>query len=241
MVAKLKTGLSSCLLLGCLAVLSQVANASVISGDLNITGSARVSANKIDFLPAGGSDGFFTVDLFTQTGFFTGLAGTTGHSKDLSQPGQPIGTPFLPANFLTFTSAPTLKFMLTEIDFGSSGTALCSAPAAAGQSCTPAASEFNFLNTTKTSSILGFSLQGTVTDGSGSPVSNFVGTYSTQFTHQNYQQILSELGKGKTVQASYSANFVVSSPVPEPGTAYLGLAGIALLSGARLYRRWFHR
>lgn len=210
-------------------------------GTLNITGSVNVSGTgmdgELDFLPMGGDDGVFSVDSFTQTGSFVAVAGTTGTIKDLNNTDQPVGASFNLENFLTFSANPSLNFSLTFIDPGAFTSAECFAPVAPGQNCTPEGSQFNLSNVGGPSgsinSVVSFSVAGLASDATGSLP--YTGTFSTQFTGQPYQDLLNEIATGGSVQATYSANFVV---VPEPGTATLFLgSGALLLIGSRFLRR----
>ncbi|MGH9630607.1 MAG: PEP-CTERM sorting domain-containing protein [Bryobacteraceae bacterium] len=210
-------------------------------GTLNITGSVNVSGTgmdgELDFLPLDGGDGTFTVDLFTQSGSFVDVAGTTGTIQDLNNTDQPVGTPFNLENFLTFSADPGMSLSLTFIDPGAFTSTDCFAPVSAGQNCTPPGSQFNLSNVGGPSgtvnSVVSFSVAGLASDATGSLP--YTGTFSTQFTGIPYQNLLNTVATGGSVQATYSANFVV---VPEPGTATLFLgSGALLLVGGFLRRR----
>jgi hypothetical protein len=219
------------LLAGSLVMNSASLHATPITGILNTTGSVAVTSSTIDFLPAGTGTGDFGVDPFTQTGTFTGLAGTSGTIKDLNMVTEPVGSPFVLTDWLVFTADPTIRFTLTSLPFGVFPVAGCTGPAVAGQNCTPPGSPFNLSNTSETSSVVSFKTGGTVLNTATSEVSNFDGTFSTQFTNQNLQQLLATIQGGGSVSATYSANFIVSSPegVPEPATITFMLGGLALI------------
>jgi hypothetical protein len=210
---------------------------------LNITGSFNISPTGVDFLPVGAGTGTFTVDPFTQTGVFVPLAGTIGSASDFTFATAPINQPILLANFLTFAANPLLRLDLTFINLGVFGQANCFAAPAAGQSCSPSfpalvtpanpagVSPFNLSNITSTSSTLSFAVAGNLVNTVTGESTPFTGTFSTQFTGQNYQQILATWAAGGFATATYSGNFVTgSNPIPEPGTMLLlssGLIGIA--------------
>lgn len=222
------------------AAFSPTVKATIINGELNITGGIRVTANTIDFLPSGTGTGLFGIDQFSQTGSFASVAGTNGVIRDLNVLVQPVGTPFLLPNFLTFNAAPGLRFDLTFIQPGTFSSAECAAAPAAGQECTPfSTSPFNLNNVSATSSGAQFNVRGTVTDGSADPASNFVGTFSTQFPVQNVQQVLAQLGSAGFIEKSFAATFVVTpgSAIPEPGTISFLLAGSVMLIAGGLVRR----
>ncbi len=197
----------------------------------------------IDWLPSGGGVGIFAVDAFTQTGDFVALAGTVGSSRDLTSGTDPVGSAYNPGPvftvpaFLTFAADPTILFHLEFIFPGTYTSVACTAVPAAGQTCTPfAGSPFNFANTTATSSTASFQVKGVIQHGTD--FSDFIGTYSTQFAGVNYQQVLSTILAGGTVDSSYSANFIASSAVPEPSTIWLFGSGLAILATTSLRRRW---
>jgi hypothetical protein len=224
---------------GALIVSSNLSYAVPITGILNTTGSVAVTTDMIDFLPTGGGTGDFGVDPFTQTGSFIPLAGTTGTIKDLSLVDQPVGTPFTLTDWMVFTASPNISFTLQSIPVGVFGLADCVAAPAAGQSCTPPGSPFNLSNTSATSSVVSFTTGGLVLNTLTGEVSTFDGTFSTQFTNQNLQQLLATINGGGAVQATYSANFIVSPTevVPEPATITLTLAGGLLVLAGTLRKR----
>jgi hypothetical protein len=206
-------------------LLSQSALAIPI-GQFDLVGTVRFDADDIDWSPAGGGTGSATV-IAPVSGAFVGLATTTATAKDLSS-AQPVGVPFLLADFLTFTAAPTLALDLTYIEPGQFSSTLCGEPAAAGQICTPPGSAFNFVNLPSgsgLSSIVSFVVSGTATDGvSDGP---FTAVYTAQFVGLSYQSVLATLSGGGSLTTSYSGSFEV---VPEPGTLALLSAGLGLLA-----------
>lgn len=197
----------------------------------------------IDFLPTGTGVGTFGVDPFTQSGSFTTVAGTAGTIKDLNLAVQPVGVPFTLTDWMVFAANPNITFTLQLIPAGVFTSAGCSGPAMAGQNCTPVVpggSPFNLTNTSATSSVVSFKTDGTVTNRATSEVSNFDGTFSTQFTNQNLQQLLATVGGGGSVQATYSANFILTSGttgVPEPATITLSIAGVIFILAGTLRKR----
>jgi hypothetical protein len=215
------------------------ARAAIIQGELNIVGAVRVTAGMLDFFPLATGTGIVRFDDFTQEGSFTAVAGTTGRSRDLDAVTDPVGVPISVANFLTFDEFPSWSFTLEFIEPGIFTAAGCAGPPAPGQNCTPFPnSQFNLSNITSRSSTASFTVRGTASDGSSSPKSEFIGTYTTQFTNQNLQQVLATISQGRAVQATYSANFLVTPvAVPEPSTISLFLAGALLIGGVLIIRR----
>jgi hypothetical protein len=219
-----------------LAAMATTSHAALISGTIDIAGldNVRVTGNMIDFL------GDQAV-IVTSSDVGSVPSGSFGVIQDLTNsPGQqPVDTPFVLPNFLTIGG---LNFTLTFIPSGTSGSAACGAPEAAGQQCTPPGSPFNLSNTTANTSTASFNVRGTVSDATG-PASDFVGIFSTQFTPLktptggSYQDILAELGTAGFVDASYSASFSFTA-VPEPGTISMAaIAGLMLLGGSFLRRK----
>jgi hypothetical protein len=135
---------------------------------------------------------------------------------------------------------PGISIELTMLDAGVFGSTDCLVAAAPGQTCTPVfpppKSPFNLTNTA-VGSTASFTIHGIAT--SGTSVQDVTGTYTTQFTGQNYQSILSTIAGGGSVQASYSANFIFGPEqgIPEPSTAYLALGGLVIGVASVLRRR----
>lgn len=253
--ASFKTLRYGAVLLGGLVLGSTMAYSAPITGTLNISGSVAVSATTIDWLPSGTGVGSFSVDEFTQEGYFaTGtLPGSGGTSRDLVNPGgggsdvvgSPFNTssPFTAPAFLTFAADPNVVFHLQFINPGVFSSAGCTAaPAAAGQTCTPdlppgfGDSPFNMSNTTATSSAVTFQVGGQVENLMTGELSPFIGTYSTQFVSRNFQQLLATINAGGSVSATYSANFIVG--VPEPGTwLTMGFGSLLFILGRKRFSR----
>lgn len=214
--------------------------AAMITGTLNTTGSAQVTADTIDFLPLAGGAGNFNIPADDEgTGDFVGLSvgEVDGSIRDLMLPGDPVGVAFSKLDFMTFVAFPGLSFELTFIAPGVSGP--CGPVVVIGGTCTPPGSPFNMQNTAS-GSTASFSVAGNVTDDIG-PTSVFTGTFTTQFDNQTYQDVLTLFGDQGFVTASYSAQFTVrpsgSVPdVPEPASLLLfgaGILGIGLVRRRR--------
>jgi hypothetical protein len=212
------------------------AQATVITGQLSITGSAIVDEDTIDWTPPATGTGTFNIDPFVgNTGYFASLAGTSGSILDLELAVAPVGVPINIPNFMTFAADPSLTFTLTMIPFGPFSPAQCFAAPAAGQTRTVPGSPFGLSNTTAASTDVNLVLYGTVSDGSGSPASAFKGTFTTQFDVP-YQQLLTDIFVNHgSARNTYSATFVVTA-VPESATIFLfgaGLLGIAVIARKR--------
>jgi len=225
-------------LLACAFVLlPAVSHAVPISGTLTTAGSFGLSATDIDFLPAGGGTGSFTVGPgFQQTGSFVPLAGTAGTIKDLNVLFAPVGVPISLPDFMLFAADPNINFRLAFIPPGVFSSAQCGAIAAAGQTCTPfAGSPFNFTNTTASSSLVSFSVAGNVQNVATNEFSSFEGTFAAQFASLSYQQLLAVVNGGGTVTTSYVGTFVVGTQgtVPEPSALWLLCAGIVAVGLTR--------
>jgi hypothetical protein len=172
-----------------------------LSGKVNITGSAAFGASSIDFAPAGGTNGVFFVDPFTQSGTFVIVASTNGLIRDLGGAG---------ASFLVFVTQPAWSFTLVTIGPGAFGSADCGAAPAAGQVCTPATGlPYNFVNVaagTRISSTVSLRFAGTAQNVTAP--SDFSGILTTQFPVP-YQTVLATMAGGGTMTAAWSAEFNV--------------------------------
>lgn len=227
---------------------SAVSVAAPLTGTLDITGSATVSYTELDFGCIPGQPGCvegtegnqFAVGA--QSGDFTAVAFQFGEILDLNSTDQPIGTPFVLNNFISFAGMPW-NIQLTSISSGDAGVADCFAAPSAGQTCTPPGSAFTLLNQLDDngnfSSTATFQVSGLAWTGSqATGFSTFTGTFSAD-RNSSFQDLLTTLGaNGNTgsITAPYSATFEFT-PIPEPGTTSLMIAGGALLAVGSLRRR----
>ena len=208
------------------------AKASLITGVLNITGTANLSTGSIAF----GTGNLFSVNspASAQQGGFTSLAGTTGTIEDITNPPGSLNIP----DFMTFNAAPNITITLTLLDPGIDGSAGCTAaPAAGGQVCTPAQSPFDFQDTSATTATATFIISGLEVDSATGNTMAIDGVF-TMPLNESFQQLLATTGSGGTVTTSFSASLATeTSPppppsVPEPNTwtfIAIGAAGMFLL------------
>jgi uncharacterized repeat protein (TIGR01451 family) len=217
------------------ALLPALSHATPILGKANVTGAVTLTSTTIDFMPLAGGSGAILVEPFTQTGSFVPLAGSAGALLDLSSAGQPVGVPFVLANFLTIAADPATQRTLTFIYPGVFSAANCGAAPAAGQTCTPVGAAFNFANTTATSSVLSFSMHGTMTNAADT--TQFAAALTAQFSAMNYQTVLATLLGGGSVSAAFSADFYVTAAADEADLEITKTDGalVALAGAAHSY------
>jgi hypothetical protein len=214
-----------------------------VTGELNIGGgSATVSATTLNFVCTPGlttcganTPGNFIVTP-QATGSFAPYLGDTGFLLNISQINQPVGTPFLLQNFLTFNSAgtvqpPDIALDLTFIFPGVSGQAGCGGSGAVGQVCTPViaglgVSPFNLQNVPN-GSTASFAVAGVARRISTGETSPFTGVFTSQF-NVFYQSYLPTFATpGGSITNSFSATFAV----PEPSSVTMLLGGLLLIGG----------
>ena len=216
-------------------------NANLITGVLNFTGAANITEGTVGF------DGHvfsITPGANTQVGGFVALAGTAGTIIDLSNPPDATGVALDVPDFITFNSAPNISITLTFLFPGIEGAAGCSldpSTAAAGQVCTPDVpdqSPVNLVNTSTSSAFASIGVAGIEVDSSTNTSIPIVGTFSTPFSNENFQEILDTIFSGGTVTTSFSAQFSTVTATPEPGTSSLLLIGIGVAGiGLLVYRK----
>jgi hypothetical protein len=217
------------------------ARASLITGELNFTGSANISLDSVTF---GLTTGSFTIGpADMQQGGFMALAGTTGSIQNITNPPYAPGVLFFTPDFMTFAAAPNISITMLELLPGTDGAAGCAdTPAASGQTCTPTTlgeSQFNLQNTSATSSTASFAILGDEVDSLTGTSSAITGSFSFDFPTENFQTLLATLNGGGTVLAPFSGQIIATpaavAATPEPATLIDFLIGG--ISGLGLYMR----
>ena len=158
--------------------------------------SLSMSSTAIDFFTSTGPNGFNVGS--SSTGAYSSLGGTTGTIRNV------MGVSI--ANFLTIPSLPNAQFTLTAVNPGVFSPASCSAAPAVGQSCSAIGSPFNLMNT-PTGSVVSFSAVGTVLNTTTGVLSTFTATFSTEFTGQSFQSVLSQVGQRRPDQRSLLSKY----------------------------------
>jgi len=204
------------------------------TGSFNVAncagGGVSLSETSITWQPSGTLAGTGCINTGTGTSltYSGGLLGpgATGNIQNVTAGTLPID------QFMTFQGT-TLDFVLTFLGPGSSNTNCSSL--SFGQSCSIVAGSPFVLTDLGSTTIIGFSAGGTITDGG---TSDWSGAFSTQTTGTALQIQNAILGGG-TVTSTQSGQFSVQDvtliPAPEPSS--LLLLAFGLCSSAGLIRR----
>jgi hypothetical protein len=216
-----------------LAAVPAPTEALPLAGTFSLSGAGadvRVGPNFIDWGLTGNVFGtpLGDIQFDSATGDFAGIALTLGQLEDLNSASHPVGPNFVEDNFLRVLAQPGWNFQLNHIFPGAGTAAGCNN--VAGSVCTPfPTSPFTITNTTSSSSSVAMTLNGTLINAAGG-VSNWTGTFTTQFTTLSSAGILSLLASQGYVQSAHSAEFSATvTPVPEPALLSLMTLGPAAL------------
>ena len=219
------------------------ASAAPITGVLNIAGSATVTADAIDWSPAGTGEGVAVI-FEDSEGYFDGIEVpiplNTTDSLDL-----PAG-PFPVANFLNDFDTPIAQY--DDLSFTLEGFVFPVLPVCGGavgddpgESCVAfAGSPFTLtMGADGISTDINFNVFGSFVDlsfGDNGSLNDATGLYTANISDMTPQQIQAEILGGGSVTSSYSAEFNAQAvPVPEP--LALALTGFGLAASAYRLRR----
>lgn len=236
------------------------AMATTITGKFDITGTAGVSSNTIDFYngapscasgPNVGVAGCFLVGATTPASSFTVDAGTIGLINDLQN--GPVTGPTLIPGFMTFSNG--IIFDITNI-LGSPNP-YCSTvdTTQGGVACAPGPGPSPFTLTNGPGPLPGgkgvaqsVGIQFSIfargyTGGASTGSTPYVGIFTTQIAAQDAQDILNQLASNSgtgffthAYSASFSPRTTTDTFTPEPGSFTLLVSGLSLFAAPLVKR-----
>jgi PEP-CTERM motif len=221
----------------CLVLTSAAANASTLTGSLDIANCSGqgviVTATTISWLP-GPSSGCIDTGSGTGVTYNGGSlgAGVQGSIQNLTG-GLPV------SNFMSFAGTP-LNFTLTGLGPGSTDTN-CGA-LTIGQSCSVAGgSPFFLLDLGNGSTAVVLTANGTVTDGT--LTTTWSGSFSESLNLTAAAIQADILGGGSITGTTYQGAFdlTLGSSTPEPATWALSLLGLGLVAIGTAKRKTFSK
>ena len=178
------------------------AQALATHGTLDITGAVSVTPQSLDFIPPLGAGAGIVQVGSTGTGIFATALGTSGQILDI-----PYAAGVAQPGLLTLAVFPAMTFDLTVLEAGAFKSTKCSATrSAAGQTCTPAGSALNLINTSDRSCSVSISLRGNFREVTGEETP-YAGVITFQFADRNFQQLLAGFAAGDFPMTTFSASF----------------------------------
>ncbi len=199
---------------------SVAAKADTLTGSFNLGSLVDVTVTGNSILWGANGGGFNVIFNSASNPDFGFLSGTSATLDDLSFPPDAVGLPIVHSDFLSGGAIPAgWDFTLTLINPGFGTLAECTNDP--GDVCTFDGSPFTILNDGSGGSAIQLKMFGTLSDGSGDPVSNWEASFTTQFNTLTALEIGTIISQNGSITNSQSSTWDVTFTADrDPGAGF---------------------